>query len=131
MDPTEPSGWECVPLGLRSALKTLAETSAAMARRLSQVEEELEKERLKTTSSVARLLARVEGMERKSSAPPDKEATRRLVEECTRELEENLSREIDGARADAAATRAVATWRGASDELIEATVAAAIDKATP
>lgn len=118
--PPMSSSWESVPVALRSALKTLAETSAAVTRRLSQVEGELAAEKLKTTTTLARLLSRVEALE-KTPEPP---------EELTRGLEA-IRRQVDAARADAAATRAVATWRGLSEPLLNAAVAEAVDKASP
>lgn len=117
--------WLQVPNGvLRSALSALSESSAALSRRLRQLESEFEAERLRSTDTRARLVSRVDELERQLSR-------RDRVDDTCRDLEARLRLEVDAARADAAASRAAATWRGASDELMAASAASAVDRAVP
>ncbi|KAJ8599401.1 hypothetical protein CTAYLR_009701 [Chrysophaeum taylorii] len=124
------SAWASVPSVLRRALTRLAQTSAATSQRVADLEQTLEEERLRFAETTARLVDRVEAAERGASGGIDRVWQQALADRC-RELEARFQGELDAARADSAATRAVATLRGASDALVAASVAAAIDEAAP
>ena len=114
---------------MQQAMKTLAYASTSLTTRVGALERAIESERLKSLESSSRLLGRIKTLESRlegshmqtpgrvaSEHRDDREGQPTNVEQwCA--FEARIRLELDAGRADAAAARAAASWRGVSDDL--------------
>ena len=129
---------------IQKAMTTLAHASASLTSRLGALEREMESQKLRMAELAARHLNRVETLEAqlgevlvRRTAPAsvraarDNDLWREDNSERWRCIEEKLQLQLDAGRADAAAARAAASWPGITDDLLQASVSAALDEAAP
>ena len=132
-----------IPIGMQHAMKTLAHASTSLTTRVGALERAIESERLKSLESSSRLLGRIKTLESRlegshmqtpgrvaSEHRDDREGQPTNVEQwCA--FEARIRLELDAGRADAAAARAAASWRGVSDDLLRANVLLILDEMAP
>ena len=129
-----------VPAVLQEAMKTLAHTSTSLMARLRALEREIERERLRSFDTSSQLRSRIEALEsRLKKAPlqtpePNVRESKGQVVDVDERLcafEKRVRLELEAGRADAAAARAEASWRGTSDDLVRASVSIALGEMAP